>query len=68
MKIRTIWAWLDERHQAKQARGWHHWFAWYPVEIDDEWVWLERVDRAMAAMYWIYSPLGTEVPLQGHSK
>lgn len=24
---------------------WHHWFAWHPVRIGPELVWLERVDR-----------------------
>jgi len=24
---------------------WRRWFAWYPVVIDDEWVWLEYVER-----------------------
>ncbi len=25
--------------------GYHRWFAWHPVKIDDEWVWLEYVRR-----------------------
>lgn len=25
---------------------WHVWFAWYPVKVDDDqWVWLEYVER-----------------------
>lgn len=24
---------------------WHRWYAWYPVKIDLEWVWLEDVER-----------------------
>lgn len=31
------------RHQ--EPERWHRWFAWYPVVIDGEWVWLESVER-----------------------
>lgn len=24
---------------------WHSWFAWYPVVVDKEWIWLEFVFR-----------------------
>jgi hypothetical protein len=24
---------------------WHKWFAWHPVWIDKEWIWLENVQR-----------------------
>lgn len=24
---------------------WHRWFAWYPVQVGDTWVWLETVER-----------------------
>ena len=24
---------------------WHRWFAWHPVRVDNEWVWLEYVER-----------------------
>lgn len=27
------------------ARGWHRWFAWHPVVVGDQWVWLETVER-----------------------
>lgn len=27
----------------------HKWFAWYPVEINGHWVWLEYVQRK-----WVY--------------
>lgn len=26
---------------------WRKWFAWYPVRIGDEWVWLEMVERTV---------------------
>ena len=25
---------------------WVKWFAWYPVKVEEEWVWLEWVDRS----------------------
>lgn len=30
---------------------WHQWFAWHPVVVGTEWVWLERVERR-ARSYW----------------
>jgi hypothetical protein len=24
---------------------WHRWFAWYPVVVAGQWVWLETVER-----------------------
>jgi hypothetical protein len=33
----------------------HLWFAWYPVLTDDNvWVWLEHVERHIAAGLWAY--------------
>jgi hypothetical protein len=29
----------------KNVREWHPWFAWYPVKIQNEVVWLEKVQR-----------------------
>jgi hypothetical protein len=26
---------------------WHSWFAWRPVQVDEQWVWLERIERRM---------------------
>lgn len=28
-----------------KSRGWHRWFAWYPVEIDGHYIWLETIER-----------------------
>lgn len=41
----------------------HQWFAWHPVEVDGEWVWLEKVWRRKVhgpswdidMDYWDYS-------------
>lgn len=37
----------------KTLGKWHLWFAWYPVTIDDERVWLEKVQRRMN-LDWIW--------------
>lgn len=31
--------WSERKHT------WHQWFAWYPVKINETWVWLEVVYR-----------------------
>lgn len=28
-----------------EERGWHVWFAWYPVRIHNTWYWLKNVER-----------------------
>lgn len=33
------------RAQRARLEAWHPWWAWHPVRIDTEWVWLERVQR-----------------------
>ena len=33
------------RWDTKSRAGWHRWFAWHPVVIDGQWVWLETVER-----------------------
>ena len=32
-----------------RVRPWHPWFAWHPVNVQDEWIWLERVERQVDA-------------------
>ena len=32
------------------------WFAWFPVEIEDKWVWLEKVYRERDLDYEFLSP------------
>ncbi len=30
---------------------WHHWFAWYPVQLEHgQWAWLQTVERQS---YWV---------------
>lgn len=42
----------------KRLSDWRPWFAWNPVQIDDEWIWLETVHRRgtfrenIAHCYW----------------
>lgn len=33
------------KHKTFDQYEWHQWFAWYPVVVECEWVWLERVER-----------------------
>ena len=33
------------RWTAKNPEDWHGWFAWYPVVVSGQWVWLERLER-----------------------
>ena len=33
------------RWKARPFSEWNRWFAWRPVHIADEWVWLEWVER-----------------------
>jgi hypothetical protein len=33
------------RWPIKQVDPWHRWFAWHPVRVGDEWVWLETIER-----------------------
>lgn len=28
-----------------QLQDWHPWFAWHPVRVDRELIWLERIER-----------------------
>lgn len=36
----------DPRPKWRAARGkWHRWFAWHPIKIGKEYVWLEWLER-----------------------
>lgn len=26
--------------------NWHIWFAWYPVKVQGQWVWLQKIARS----------------------
>lgn len=37
----------------KRHRGdWNVWFAWHPIEIAGEYIWLERVERMLIVGQW----------------
>lgn len=40
--------------------NWHKWFAWTPVFLDGEWVWLEMVMRKESEIYCGYGQYITE--------
>lgn len=50
MRFKTFRAVRKERNQKLKTS--HVWFAWYPVEIKDEWVWLEKVIRSAELYSW----------------
>lgn len=39
LKIKPDWK--------EKASKWHKWFAWYPVKIEDEWIWRENIERRL---------------------
>jgi hypothetical protein len=48
-----------ERRQRRSAwiiarMEWHDWFAWRPVLIEGQTVWLETVQRRMLSDWWKY--------------
>lgn len=55
--------WSGDYHVRIRQRKYVNWFAWYPVRIDDDWVWLETVRRAHVCgeeiCYYIYETLDT---------
>lgn len=36
----------------RHALPWQRWYAWYPVETDNEWVWCEWVWRKYVVGTW----------------
>jgi hypothetical protein len=36
------------------SQEWHRWFAWRPVAIDDEYAWLEWIERKRVVIPWHY--------------
>lgn len=39
------------RWRVRNLCSWHYWFAWHPIKIDNEWVWLEQVLRRKGLNY-----------------
>lgn len=52
---------LTIRAITRRHEKWHGWFAWYPVLVGEEYVWLERLWRCrqahLEAEYWEYTPI-----------
>lgn len=37
--------WTKRAPMPAHQHIWQVWFAWYPVEVDGQYVWLERIER-----------------------
>jgi hypothetical protein len=48
MRIKAI----KIRPKEERVAEWHRWFAWYPVEVDGKWVWLETLCRRGTFRVW----------------
>lgn len=53
----TYDAWLD------RIANWHHWFAWYPVQVEQQRVWLETVERSGAYVCVIGHAAGSYIKM-----
>lgn len=52
--------WQSESWAAERARleDWHGWFAWHPVRIGEQIVWLEHIERIGELAYeggWLWT-------------
>ena len=45
------WATETREDRDRRLKQWRKWFAWYPVKIDNERVWLEYVYRRTTVYY-----------------
>lgn len=57
MIIKTKYQRLVEWEQRDQT--WRNWFAWYPVEVEEGYVWLQTIER----MRWLHHSM-----YSGHHK
>lgn len=43
------WTYVDSKakyfEKLDKKKQWHKWFAWHPVVVNREWVWLETISR-----------------------
>ena len=39
------------RWPVRPRRLWKTWFAWYPMQIDGQWIWLERYEWRDCSLY-----------------
>ena len=54
-KVDKLQAYIDERRA--YLKGWHKHFAWWPVQVGDEKVWLETVYRKGLSYSVVYTTL-----------
>ena len=57
------------RWNRRDPDGWHRWFAWHPVEVREEdiyveTVWLEVVERRARVPALLRQPASNEVPYE----
>lgn len=61
MKLRVF---LSLSEYLKRFEEWRPWFAWHPIFVDGELVWLEAVERKRASdwgdHYWKYRFAGVK--------
>ena len=52
-----IWNSTSDKAKAKKRAEWSAWFAWHPIRVDEQMVWLERVERKNLGahrVFWFY--------------
>lgn len=37
--------WNCKQPEYKDKGKWHSWYAWFPVKVKNEWVWMEYIKR-----------------------
>lgn len=51
--------WKKSERSKRTIHHWHVWFAWYPVTVSGEVVWLEKVERRGDKFNKSFSPVRT---------
>jgi hypothetical protein len=55
---------IKARKRVLRQMEWHQWFAWYPVWVGPNFVWLETIDRRRSTWesgwIWHYAPAGVK--------
>lgn len=45
------WKHKSINDRVKKVKQWHDWFAWYPIRLDEEIFWLQRLKRKAHNVY-----------------
>jgi hypothetical protein len=61
IRYRLFWAAYDRRKAREQ---WHSWFAWRPVRVEMDGVWLETVERRYFDCAFYRSPWEYRLPAE----